>query len=169
MIAWMMIRGGLPVIPGVIAMMAAAFLGGLFLSEHLEGPKQSYNLLIQKGHYFAEGVAASMFSYDALYEKVVIYNYDTGEAIKEYESATKFLEENDGVTADWYASGLGKSLMAVRDFLILPRGTTASVVGFMVIYMVTEFILFFLMLMAIKKRGERTPEIKQLFEVEQKH
>ena len=162
MIAMLMIRGGLPVVPGVIGMVTLAFLGGLFLTDYTTAVVSFLNSGI---HYIQYGVESLFYWFggrDIMIDKIVLHDNDWND-IGTITSYSDMPENGSNHTV--YPSSIQLTLNSIFNAVTIPvGGQTAPVITFMAFYLITEFLVFFKVLTGIAKRGEELPDIKQRFE-----
>lgn len=164
MAAFLMFRGYLPVVPGVILMVVLAFLFGLFTADLTSVAIDIWNDALGSVQQWLERIIVYVgFIFQdssVLVEKYEVYKGDF-QVIASYSSLSEFDYENSKYTT--YTSQFGKIFYGYFEFFSLGSYAIPVEVYGMGVYFIGELLLFATLMLIAVRRGNRVPDIKQRF------
>jgi hypothetical protein len=164
MAAFLMFRGYLPVVPGVILMVVLAFLFGLLTADFTAIVIDIWNDALGSVQQWLERIIVyiGFFLQDSsvLVEKYEVYKGDF-QVVASYSSLNDFDYANSKYIT--YPSQFGLLFSGYFEFFSMGSSAIPTEVYGMGVYFIGELVLFATLMLLAVRRGQRVPDIKQRF------
>lgn len=164
MAAFLMFRGYLPVMPGVILMVVLSFIFGLFAVDYTTAFMDLWNDALGGLHQWIERIVLFVgyvvTDGDVFVDRYEVYVGDFN-VVGTYSSLNEFDYGNSQYTI--YPSQFGLIFNGYFEFFELGSMGIPSEVYGMGAYFVGELMLFAVLMITAVRKGQRVPDIKQRF------